>query len=167
MTSRAEVDEALRRMTESFRMGIGSVEGGIKAHRERAASVSTTRSGARGDPLVGLGSGAGGRLGRTAVAEEDAYLASSGSTGPAGRLWVGRGILEGGGSHANSSSSSLLAGGRKSYDSDQQQIVGRMDMMDDSTSGGGGGHQSRPSDSTSPRGGAFARRAGKQRAYPG
>lgn len=103
--SRADVDETLRRMTESFRAGFGSLEGGLHSRRLRAESSSSVlATGSRTTPLI----------------EDDIPFTSGGS--PGGRR-----------AHTlthNLSLSSLSAGGRQSYDY-LEQIVGRMDFTDD------------------------------------
>jgi len=107
--SRADVDETLRRMTESFRAGFGSLEGGLRSRRRRAESASSA-----------LGSGGDKGGSRTGPLFEDDN-ASSRSGSPSGGRPAR--IL-------NMSSSSLFAGGRRSYDSGEQ-IVGRMDLTEE------------------------------------
>lgn len=108
--SRADVDETLRRMTESFRAGFGSLEGGLRSRRRRAESASSA-----------LGSGGDKGGSRTSPLFEDDN-ASSRSGSPSGGRPAR--ILN------NMSSSSLFAGGRRSYDSGEQ-IVGRMDLTEE------------------------------------
>jgi len=109
--SRADVDETLRRMTESFRAGFGSLEGGLRSRRRRAESASSAlgsvgdKSGSRTSPLF----------------EDDNASSRSGS--PSGGRPAVRMIN-------NMSSSSLFAGGRRSYDSGEQ-VVGRMDLAEE------------------------------------
>ena len=45
VTSHANMDEALRRMTKSFQVGVGSLEGGMRARRRRTESASATFGG--------------------------------------------------------------------------------------------------------------------------
>jgi len=127
VTSRADVDEALRRMTESFKVGVRSLEGGIRARRRRTESASATfgGSGASGSerdarsprhPAVGV---------LVSAFEEDSASSASGSIG----VRVLRGS-QGGRRPSNLSSSSLFTpghAGRQSYESDQQ-IVGRLEL---------------------------------------
>ncbi|KAF8324914.1 uncharacterized protein EI90DRAFT_3019370 [Cantharellus anzutake] len=129
VTSRADVDETLRRMTESFRMGVGSLEGGMRARRRRTESASATFS----------GSGASsnerevrfprhGGTGASTLTEEGSASSVSGSAG-IGAL----GGSHGGRRPSNLSTSSLFTPGhtgRQSYESDQQ-IVGRMELGND------------------------------------
>jgi hypothetical protein len=146
LTSRAEVDETLRRMTESFRVGVGSLEGGIRARRQRAESDAPAFGGGGSGPGGALG------LGRMAGAEEDLGSSGSGSTGLRGGRFV------------NNMSSSSLAGGRRSYESDQQ-IVGRMELADDEGRRVQSRHSPGPDNSPVPRGTPFARRTGNRREY--
>jgi hypothetical protein len=109
--SRADVDETLRRMTESFRAGFGSLEGGLRSRRRRTESASSA--------LGGSGDRGGSRT--SPLFEDDNPSSRSGS--PSGGRPAAR-IL------GNMSSSSLFAGGRRSYDSGEQ-IVGRMDLTEE------------------------------------
>jgi len=127
VTSRANVDEALRRMTESFQVGVGSLEGGMRARRRRTESASATfgGSGASGSERETRSSRHPGVSALVSALEEDSASSASGSIGVA----VLRGS-QGGRRPSNLSSSSLFTPGhtgRQSYESDQQ-IVGRMEL---------------------------------------
>lgn len=100
-------------MTESFRAGYGSLEGGLRSRRLRTESASSVLGGNSDRP--GVASRA------SPLIEEDAVSSGSGSAG--GRR-ITRTLSN------NLSSSSLFAGGRRSYDSGEQ-IVGRMDLTEE------------------------------------
>lgn len=135
--SRADVDDALRRMTESFRVGFGSLEGGLRSRRLRTESAAAalnpesclnTVQRSRGSPLLEEGGGSSGR--------ENASSA----------FGIGRSCGMRALSSANMSSSSLFAGGHRSYDSGEQ-IVGRMDLTEEDDNGRNGGRSRSPQQS--------------------
>lgn len=122
--SRADVDDALRRMTESFRVGFGSLEGGLRSRRLRTESAASALN-QDNRPFSGQ------RNRASPLLEEDGGSSGSENTGlPFGvRRSSGMRAM----SSANMSSSSLFAGGRRSYDSGEQ-IVGRMDLTEEDDS---------------------------------
>ena len=131
--SRADMDDTLRRMTDSFSAGLGSLEGGLRTRRLRTQSAASTATGALGVTRAGV------PMRASPVPEEG--VSPSGSSGSASPVDSGSGsglglglvgARRGGAAYrqspsANMSSSSLFAGGRRSYDSGEQ-IVGKMDF---------------------------------------
>jgi len=114
-------------MTESFKVGVGSLEGGMRARRRRTESASATLggSGASGSERETRSSRHAAMSVLVSAVEEDSASSASGS--------VGIGALrssQGGRRPSNLSSSSFFTPGhtgRQSYESDQQ-IVGRMEL---------------------------------------